>query len=98
MKAECRVEGTVFEISLSGRLTYTDLPQFERIVSNLAGQAASGYIYDLANLEFIDSSGLGMLLVARDIAKRAGRSIRLRGAHGRVKRELELSRFDSLFA
>jgi anti-anti-sigma factor len=53
-------------------------------------------VIDLSKLEFIDSAGLGMLLIARDEAKKAGRNLTLRGPQGQVKRTFSATKFDTL--
>ena len=46
---------------------------------------------------FIDSAGLGMLLLARDEGKRKNLDVCLRRPRGQVKRMLEVARFDTMF-
>jgi len=86
-----------FELILSGRFTFTDYPAFRRLVSDILERPVSGYVIDLEKVEFIDSAGLGMLLLARDEADRKGRSVELRGPQGQVKRVLNVARFGTLF-
>ena len=52
---------------------------------------------DLANLNWIDSAGLGMLLLARDAAHKNDLKLVLRSPRGDVKSMLELGRFDTIF-
>ena len=85
------VEAT--EISLCGRLTYDDHLKFNEIKS-IAGQAPSRkLVLDLSGLEFIDSAGLGMLVILEDAASAANTGVTIRGAHGIVRKLMELVNF-----
>lgn len=84
-------------VSLSGELTFTDHAAFLEITSRLFGTQSGSVVVELSKLEFIDSAGLGMLLIARDAAKNANRSMVLRGPQGQVKRMFAVTKFDSLF-
>jgi anti-anti-sigma factor len=84
-------------VALSGDLTFTDHVVFREIADRLALSSARAITIDVANLKFIDSAGLGMLLIAREEAGKTNRALVLRGAKGQVKRMFELTKFDTLF-
>jgi HptB-dependent secretion and biofilm anti anti-sigma factor len=84
-------------VSISGEFTFTDHPAFKAIASRLLERQGKPIVIDLAKLEFIDSAGLGMLLIVRDEADKAGRRLVLRGPCGQVKRMFEVTKFDTLF-
>jgi anti-anti-sigma factor len=48
-------------------------------------------VVDLAGVQFLDSSGIAVLLKGRRLADERGAAYRVAGAHGMVKRILELS-------
>jgi anti-sigma B factor antagonist len=57
----------------------------------------STVILDLAQLTFIDSTGIALLLREKQAARRDGERLRIRGGSGRaVRRTLELAGVDSL--
>jgi HptB-dependent secretion and biofilm anti anti-sigma factor len=85
------------EVALSGQLTFPDHANFRVVADTLLKSAATPLVIDLSELEFIDSAGLGMLLIVRSEAERVDRAVRLRAPHGQVKRIFDLSKFDSLF-
>ncbi|CAO4834236.1 MAG: STAS-domain containing protein [Holosporales bacterium] len=89
--------GQRIEVQIKGRLTYTDYNNF-RTISDILGTSEGQHCsIDLSELEFIDSAGLGMLLLARDKVFDSKGTIALKGAHGQVKKMLELGKFDDLF-
>lgn len=53
-------------------------------------------VLDVSEVSSMDSSGLGMLLVARDVS-RASRVVRIQGANQAVRRILDSVNFGQLF-
>ena len=84
-------------VSISGEFTFTDHTAFKAIATRLFERQDTPIVIDLAKLEFIDSAGLGMLLIVRDEAGKAGRNLILRGPCGQVKRMFDVTKFDTLF-
>lgn len=83
-------------ICLAGRLTFAQHESFREVVTSLDGLGRA-VVLDLSGVEFVDSAGLGMLLVARDhVAGRGGR-VTLRNANDQVGRMLALARFGDFF-
>jgi len=85
-------------VTLHGELTFSDHQTFRRMAERLFADTASEIVINLQHLEFIDSSGLGMLLIARDEAGKRNRRIILKGAHGQVRKMFDISRFETLFS
>lgn len=85
-------------VQVSGDLTFTDHAAFKTMIERLFGASGGSVTMDLAKLEFIDSAGLGMLLLAKDTADKAGRKLVLRHPGGQVKRMFGLTKFDTLFS
>jgi HptB-dependent secretion and biofilm anti anti-sigma factor len=92
-----QVNGANAHVSISGEFTFTDHAAFKVMVGQLLAGQGSPMVIDLSKLEFIDSAGLGMLLLARDEASKAARKLVLRAPHGQVKRMFGVTKFDKLF-
>jgi len=84
-------------VSISGEFTFIDHTAFKAIANRLFERQGKPIVIDLTRLEFIDSAGLGMLLIVRDEADKAGRDLILRGPCGQVKRMFDVTKFDTLF-
>lgn len=84
-------------VSISGEFTFTDHVAFKAIATRLFENSGKPIVIDLASLEFIDSAGLGMLLIVRDEAGKASRKLILRSPNGQVKRMFEVTKFGTLF-
>jgi anti-anti-sigma factor len=90
-------KGDDSHVVLSGDLTFTDHMVFREIADRMAASKDKSIVIEVANLSFIDSAGLGMLLIAREEARKANRALILRGATGQVKRMFNLTKFETLF-
>ncbi len=89
--------GNDASVSLNGELTFTDHVAFREIACRLLKAADQSLTIDLSKLDFIDSAGLGMLLIARDEANKANRNLTLRGPKGQVERMFSVTKFNTLF-
>jgi anti-anti-sigma factor len=83
--------------TISGDLTFTDHAAFLVIMNRLLATRGTPIVIDLFQLEFIDSAGLGMLLIARDEARKASRVLTLRHPKGQVERMFAVTKFETLF-
>ena len=70
MQFEIRKDPGVTTVRLKGRLGFSDHAEFRNIIAAFDQSPGGTMVFDLAALEFIDSSGLGMLIIARDEARK----------------------------
>lgn len=84
-------------VTLTGRMTLVDHDKFRAVVDAIEKMQGTVCEFNLAALEFVDSSGLGMFLIARDVAMPKGVEIQLRGAQESVRRILQIAKFHTLF-
>ncbi len=82
---------------LGGRLTFTDGAAFRALLGEMRESGVDGHVLDMSDLSFLDSAGIGMLVILRGEADRAGWRVRLRGAAGLVRLALERSALHELF-
>ena len=54
-------------------------------------------VVDLTEVDFIDSSGLGSLLLGRRVFNRENGDLRIIGAHEKVARMFEIAKLDRVF-
>lgn len=89
-------QGNFQEVFLEGRFVFSDNENFRQIIKEMDDQQSKQLVLNLQGLEFIDSAGLGMLLIARETAEKKQIGLKLRSARGQVREMLELSKFDTL--
>ena len=96
MDYRTETRGDRFVVSISGVLTFDDHEPFRKIVTEIVACEPKTVELSLASTKMIDSAGIGMLLLARDKADKAGKTLRLSGVSGHVAKVIELSKIDQL--
>ncbi|WP_424193819.1 STAS domain-containing protein [Ampullimonas aquatilis] len=92
------LEGGKGHLSLDGRFDYGGHKEFRSAYEELLSQSAcKEIVIDMQKVEYVDSAALGMLLLLRDRAKSAGKSIVIAGCHGVALQVLEVANFNKLF-
>lgn len=85
------------EVHLSGQLTFADHQKFKHIIEVMAAAKPEVLEMHFASVDFIDSAGLGMLLLLRDQCQNQNISLFLHSVRGQVEKIFIISRFDQLF-
>ncbi|MEN6626187.1 MAG: STAS domain-containing protein [Candidatus Sumerlaeia bacterium] len=89
--------GSEILASLSGRLTQQACAEVKLKLNELLTPAIQNFYVSLADLEFIDSSGLGTLIGLKMEANRTHSSMTLLRPAARIMDILRVSRLDSIF-
>lgn len=85
------------KIALQGRFDFNSHREFRDAVDRAINEGASEIQVDLAGVDYLDSSALGMLLVLRDKAKGTGKTVVLANARGAVRQVIDIANFGKLF-
>lgn len=85
-------------IRLKGRFDRLARSDFLDAVERAMADAADEIRVDLGSVNYLDSTGLGLLLIVRDKANDVGKWVTLANPQGSVRNILEIARFDKLFA
>lgn len=97
MRIEYVQKNDTIHVKLFDKLTFADHVAFRKLIDETKQSKARALILDVAELSMIDSSGLGMLMIALDEAKKSGFALNLVNATGPVQQLLKISRMDVLF-
>ena len=98
MKATVATDTGLIAIQLSGRFDFNAHREFREAVEQaLSHQGLKEVQVDLAAVDYLDSSALGMLLMLRDKARGAGKNVSLAHCSGAVKQVIEIANFSKLF-
>lgn len=84
-------------VSLSGRLTFADHQKFREIIDVCGNTSTEEFVIDLTELEFVDSTGLGMFFIVLDSVEGKNIRITLAGAQGQVRRMFRSAKFEKFF-
>jgi stage II sporulation protein AA (anti-sigma F factor antagonist) len=93
---EVRETGGGVEVRLQGRLTFDSNGNIRKIVDSIGRWPNRKITVDVGELDFIDSAGLGMLMILREEAVAKNASLSLRGAQGQVLRLFTASQFGTI--
>ena len=93
MRLETYRSNDRFEAEISDKLTSSDLSNFRELLSEIKKSSSKLIVLDLGNLDWIDSAGLGMLILTKELAEKEEMELVLRSPRGHVKSLLELGRF-----
>lgn len=77
---------------LSGEVDLSNAADLQRLLCDLVERAP--VVVDLSSLDFLDSTGLSALIVARRRADERGTRLVLAGARGVVRKVLEITKLD----
>jgi anti-anti-sigma factor len=84
-------------IELSGELDNDSAPAVRTLLPRLTLQAGQQLVIDLTGITFCDSSGMTVLIAARNHALAAGADITLAAVPDRVSRMLHIIGLDQVF-
>ncbi|HVI49920.1 MAG TPA: STAS domain-containing protein [Candidatus Sulfotelmatobacter sp.] len=90
-------DGSDLIITLTGKFTHTDYREFLAFSGELNFSGKTRLVFDLAELDFIDSGGIGMLVMAADLCQKYNAEVVLRGAHGHVRTVIDNSHLSEVF-
>ncbi|WP_223166871.1 STAS domain-containing protein [Nonomuraea sp. SYSU D8015] len=84
-------------IALAGEIDLASAPQLQQFIRRVRQTPADQLIFDMAEVKFMDSTGLRVLLDAFDVAQRHGGAIHLAALQGPPARLMEITRLDERF-
>lgn len=99
MKIKCHQtdEGTPV-MQIAGRLDFTQREEFSAMTEHFLERVSGTEVHiNCANLDYLDSSGLGMLLILRDRAQQLGCSVALLNCSAAIRDVLNTVQFGRLF-
>lgn len=94
MKLSVRKEGSSVHIAVSGHMYVEDASQLREKALESLGNDGRNVVVDMSGLEYIDSSGMGVLISIHKRCVQRGGSVTIRGLHGTVQELFELTRQD----
>ena len=98
MKSVVTRKKNIAQVALAGQVTFTNSEQFKALLDLPKQDKLSLIEIDFTGVDFIDSSGLGMLLTLRSICQDRQIILSVYGVHGQVEKIFGISKFDQLFS
>jgi anti-anti-sigma factor len=99
LDVQVHVNGNKAVLSLRGRFDFTAHRDFRQSYEGILQQPGVKRLeLNLGSVDYIDSSALGMLLLLKESAEGAQRSVALTNCQGAVRRVLDMANFGKLFS
>ncbi len=83
-------------LAIAGELSLAEAPTLEHQLQEVLDAATADVVLDLGGIEFIDSTGLGVLVRAHQRASERGISFRVCNARTQARRLLSLTGLEGL--
>lgn len=96
MNFTVRDEDGVREVDLMGQLTFDATESFREVIDSLERDKVAACVLNMKGLDFIDSAGLGLLVLAHASAGRAGIPLTMRHPQGQVREMIEVAEFHTI--
>lgn len=100
MSQEFELVVTVLEdeavVSVIGELDFSTAPRFREQILELLKGGISSLVIDVGRLDFVDSSGLGVLVATLKRMRERGGTLMLRSPSANTSKVLEVSGLDKL--
>ena len=90
-------DGKNVQINIQGRFDYRVSKDFRDAYSHIPGREGITYHVDLSDVDFMDSSALGMLLLLREHAKSRGGIVIIEHPSEYIDKVLRVANFEQLF-
>ncbi len=98
MQANIATQAGTAVIQLTGRFDFNTHREFRDVTETaIKAEDVREIQVDLAAVDYLDSSALGMLLMLRDRARNSSKSVSLVNCKGSVRQVLDIANFGKLF-
>jgi anti-sigma B factor antagonist len=97
LSIEIRTLDCAVVLELSGRVSILEEHDLRRVAWDLIEQGERNFVINLANVSYLDNSGLGQLCWIYTVLRNRGGEMRLLKPTPRIKRLLTITRLDTVF-
>jgi anti-anti-sigma factor len=94
-----QMDSGVAVITISGRLALGgETEKLEAAVNRLLAEEVKTFVLDIAGLDYVDSSGVGMMVSCLTKIKKAGGVMKVAGANPRIRRIFSMTGVESMMS
>jgi anti-sigma B factor antagonist len=97
MKQDFNAEGEKMWVTLVGSMYVEEAAVLRKNLIGYIDEGIKNFLIDMERVDYIDSSGLGVLVGIKKRALEKGGGIAIRGLNGTVKEIFELTRLTKVF-
>ncbi len=93
-----RREGNVVILDIYGAISMGESKdKFARVMDDLLREASTNVLVNFANINYVDSTGLGELVGYLNKFVESNRQLKILKPHDRIKKLLQITKLDSIF-
>lgn len=92
-----REVGDVVILDIKGEIDLYNTPELRQAIENQISRGKNKIIINLADVSYIDSSGIGALISAASTLKKYNGSLKITNLYGAVRKVFELTKLTSFF-
>ncbi|MCU1238664.1 MAG: anti-sigma-factor antagonist [Candidatus Solibacter sp.] len=94
-----QLDSGVGVVTISGRLALGgETERLDAAIKGMLQKDVKTFVLDITGLDYVDSSGIGMLVSCLTNAKKAGGELKLVGANPRIKRIFSMTGVDTIMS
>lgn len=90
------IDGKV-SVALQGKIYVEEATMIREKLFPYIEKGYTHFVFNMFNVDYIDSSGLGVLVAIHKRAAQNGGKVEIHGLHGEVKELFELTRLNKVF-
>ncbi len=92
-----KIEPDIMVVEMTGRVQLgAESRELEKTVQEILGRGTRKVILNLAAVQYLDSTGIGTIAVCFSLVKKAGGSMRIAGAAGRIWQLFQMTKLDTV--
>ena len=89
--------GDICKISIQGNFLFGDHSKFKEIIDTITSEDIKAIELDVSGIKLIDSSGMGMFLLAKEAADKKAIKLTLMHPQGQIAQMFSVSKFNDMF-
>jgi len=97
MEIKLKKYSSVYIIEVIGDMDLYSSFELKDVVAKMIAKNIKLYALDLAKVDYIDSSGIGVLIHIYSTIKKAGNKLKIVHVHGSVEKVIRLTKLSSYF-
>lgn len=97
MEIKLKKYSSTYIIEIIGDMDLYSSFELKNVVSKMLAKDIKNYVVDLAKVDYIDSSGIGVLIHIYSNIKKLNRILKISNVHGSVEKVIKLTKLSQYF-
>ena len=97
MEIKLKKYSSTYIIEVVGDMDLYSAFELKNIVAKMIAKGIRKYVVDLAKVDYIDSSGIGVLIHIYSTIKKSNRILKIANIHGSVEKVIKLTKLSQYF-